>query len=50
MQRSASVRHGILRCYERFPAGEAPDSAQVIAEAEGVSVIGAAPARLTTDG
>ncbi len=43
MQRSTGVRDGILRFYERFSAGEAAGFAEVIAQAEGVSVIGTGP-------
>lgn len=43
MQRSDGVRDGILRFYERFSAGEAAAFAEVIAQAEGVSVIGRGP-------
>ena len=43
MQRSADVRGGILRFYERFSAGEAGGFAEVISQAEGVSVIGSGP-------
>ncbi len=43
MQQSAAVRDGILRFYERFSAGEAAGFADVIAQVEGVSVIGTGP-------
>ncbi len=43
MQQSAAVRDGILRFYERFSAGEAARFAEVIAQVEGVSVIGTGP-------
>lgn len=43
MQRSNGVRDGILRFYERFSAGDAAGFAEVIAEVEGVSVIGTGP-------
>jgi hypothetical protein len=43
MERSAGVRDGILRFYERFSTGEAAGFAEGIANAEGVSVIGTGP-------
>lgn len=43
MQRSAGVRDGILRFYERFSAGDTAGFAEVLARAEGVSVIGTGP-------
>ena len=43
MQQSAAVRSGILRFYERFSAADAAGFAEVIARAEGVSVIGTGP-------
>ena len=43
MHQSASVRDGIVRFYQRFSAGEAAGFAEVIAQAEGVSVIGTGP-------
>jgi hypothetical protein len=43
VQRSADVRDGILRFYERFSAGDARDFAQGLAQVEGVSVIGTGP-------
>ena len=43
MQRSDGVRDGSLRFYQRFSAGAGGGFAQVIAQAEGVSVIGTGP-------
>ncbi len=43
MQHSTGVRDGMLRFYERFSAGEATGFAEVLAQAEGVSVIGTGP-------
>lgn len=43
MQRSDGVRDGMLRFYERFSAGDAAGFAAVIADGEGVSVIGTGP-------
>ena len=43
MQQSAGVRDGILRFYDRFSGGEAAGFAEVIAQVEGVSVIGTGP-------
>lgn len=43
MQQSADVRDAILRFYERFSAGDAAGFAEVIAQVEGVSVIGSGP-------
>ena len=43
MQQSAGVRDGILRFYERFSGGDAARFAEVIAQGEGVSVIGTGP-------
>jgi SnoaL-like domain len=43
MQRSAGVRDGILRFYERFSAGEGAEFGEGLAQAEGLSVIGIGP-------
>jgi hypothetical protein len=43
MQRSNGVRDGLLRFYERFSSGDATSFADVIADADGVSVIGTGP-------
>lgn len=43
MDPSPAVRDGLLRFYERFSAGDRAGFAEVIAQAEGVSVIGSGP-------
>ena len=43
MQRSDGVREGVRRFYERFSAGDGAGFAEVIAQVEGVSVIGTGP-------
>jgi hypothetical protein len=43
MEKSAGVREGILRFYERFSAGDVDGFAQGLAEVPGVSVIGSGP-------
>lgn len=43
MQQSDGVRNGLLRFYERFSGGDAARFADVIAQADGVSVIGTGP-------
>jgi hypothetical protein len=43
MQQSDGVRDGLLRFYERFSSGDAAGFAEVIAQADGVSVIGTGP-------
>jgi hypothetical protein len=43
MQQSDGVRDGLLRFYDRFSSGDAVGFAEVIAQADGVSVIGTGP-------
>jgi hypothetical protein len=43
MQQSDGVRDALVRFYERFSSGDAAGFADVIAQADGVSVIGTGP-------